>query len=336
MRCKKIFLCIMLILFAATLSGCNGTAIKNTVKSAGKSVGKTVKKVPGAVKEEVRDQAVEMAYDAVTGNNQPTHNNQPNNNRPSNTSPPARTPAKPSRLAGAGAVAVGGAVAANEFLSEDRHWIKDNNSGAYVWNPEPQDGESVHWDGEVVRSEGNLYAHGTGTLTWYKDGQVIQVDEGTFERGRHQGKFKHTFKSGRVDYSDWNNGVEISAPNSSTNSAEDSAWKTFSDYHQAITDKKYSQAYDVLTSEQKGKVGGFDSYSAGYSNTLSSEVSKLSTVNASDNSVTFNYKLTARDRIQGNKVKIQIFKGQVTLINFEGRWFIDYAKSSKVDEYLER
>lgn len=335
MRYGKIFLCVVLILFVATMSGCNGNAIKGAVKNAGKAVNNTVKKVPNAVKDEVRDQAVEMAYDAVTSNNRPS-NNQPNNNRPSNNQPVARTPApKPSRLAGAGAVMTGGAVVANELLSEDKHWIKDVNNGAHVWNPEPQGGESIRWDGGVVRDGDNLYAQGSGRLTWYKNGQVIQVDEGSFDHGRHHGKFKHTFKSGNVEYSNWNHGEEIPL-NTSANSAEDRARQTFIDYHQAITNKKYSEAYGTLTSEQKGRVGGFDKYSAGYTNTLTSEVSNLSTVNASDNSVTFDYELTARDKVQSNKVKIQKFNGQVTLINLDGRWYIDYAKSRKIDEYMER
>ena len=100
-------------------------------------------------------------------------------------------------------------VEVEKTLSEDPHWIKDLNSGAYVWNPEPQDGESVRWSGGVVNDGGILYAQGSGILTWYRDGQVIQVDEGSFEVGRHNGRFKHTFPSGRVDQSNWEHGEEI-------------------------------------------------------------------------------------------------------------------------------
>ena len=327
MRVTKIISCIMLILFAATLGGCS--AGKNALKSVGKSIGKTVSKTPKVVKEELGERSVEVAYDTVTGNNQPT------NNRTTNPTTPARTPTKPNRLAGAGVAVVGGAAVAEELLSDDRHWIKDTAHGAYVWNPEPQDGESVRWDGGTVRDGNNLYAQGNGRLTWFKNGQVIQVDEGTFEHGKQHGKFKHTFKSGNVDYSNWNHGEEIPLNGSST-SADDQARRTFLDYHQAITEKNYVQAYATLMPEQKERVGDFNSYSAGYANTLSSEVSRLSTVNATDNSVTFDYELTARDRVQGNKVKVQKFNGQATLINVGGNWFIQNAKSAKVDEYIER
>ena len=88
------------------------------------------------------------------------------------------------------------------------HWISDAND-VYLWNPEPQDGESIHWSGGYVRDGNHKFADGIGVVTWYRGGQVIQVDEGTFIRGRHHGQFKHTFKSGRVDYSNWDHGVEI-------------------------------------------------------------------------------------------------------------------------------
>ncbi len=88
------------------------------------------------------------------------------------------------------------------------HWISDAND-VYLWNPQPQDGESIHWSGGYVRDGNHKFADGIGVVTWYRDGQVIQVDEGTFIRGRHHGQFKHTFPSGNVDYSNWDHGVEI-------------------------------------------------------------------------------------------------------------------------------
>ena len=88
------------------------------------------------------------------------------------------------------------------------HWIKDA-AGVYLWNPQPQDGESITWSGGYVQEGGYRYADGAGVVRWYRNGKLIQTDEGAFVRGRHDGHFKHTFKSGRVDYSNWDNGVEI-------------------------------------------------------------------------------------------------------------------------------
>lgn len=89
-----------------------------------------------------------------------------------------------------------------------KHWIKDAND-VYLWNPEPRDGESITWSGGFVQDGNYKFADGAGTLVWYRDGEVIQVDHGTFRRGRHHGRFSHEFPSGRVIQSNWNNGVEI-------------------------------------------------------------------------------------------------------------------------------
>lgn len=205
------------------------------------------------------------------------------------------------------------------------------NNDAYVWNPEPQDGEGVRWNGDVVREGDNIFAQGRGTLTWYKDGQVIQTDEGSFDHGRHNGQFKHTFKSGRVDYSNWDHGTEIPMENSSSS---DDAEQAFRNYHRAITNGNYREAYDILSNAQKQRVGDFNSYVAGFSNTVSSEITDMRLVSSDADSSTFDYTLKARDRYQG-RIKVITFRGQVTMAKDKGRWYVRYAKSSKTDEWYE-
>ena len=313
MSSAKIFLCAAVIVSMAFSSGCGG-AVKTAVKEGGKAVTKTVSKVPGAVK----DQAVDLALDAAINSNTPQGNK---------TSPTKSSVAK------RGMVMAGGAAVASEILTEDRHWIKDLNNGAYVWNPEPQDGESVRWSGDVVREGDNLYAQGRGTLTWYRDGQVIQTDEGYFERGKHNGKFKHTFKSGNVDYSNWDHGQEIPLDSPADNTAN--ARQAFMIYHRNITDGNYRAAYDTLSNAQKERVGDFSSYAAGFADTISSEVSDISLISSNGDSCTFHYTLTARDRYQGGRVKVQIFSGEVTMAKDKGHWYIRYAKSDKVGERID-
>ncbi|MBQ3443954.1 MAG: hypothetical protein IJG33_12010, partial [Selenomonadaceae bacterium] len=65
------------------------------------------------------------------------------------------------------------------------------------------------WNGGFVQDGNYKFADGSGTLTWYRDGEITQVDEGNFQHGQRQGRFSHKFPSGRVVYSNWNNGVEI-------------------------------------------------------------------------------------------------------------------------------
>jgi|GEM_PF-6950909 len=100
----------------------------------------------------------------------------------------------------------------SSIVSTDEHWIQDKDSGVYLWNPMPSEGESVTWSGGYIKDGKYLFANGPGTLTWKKDGKVIQVDNGTFEHGRHYGTFVHKFPSGRVSYSYWDHGRELDHP----------------------------------------------------------------------------------------------------------------------------
>lgn len=89
-------------------------------------------------------------------------------------------------------------------------WIQDKNTGAFMENPSPVEGETVSWSGSTVWSGDYKFVHGYGTTTWTRYGKIIQIDEGTFIYGRRNGEFKHQyFPSGRIEYSNWSNGTEI-------------------------------------------------------------------------------------------------------------------------------
>ena len=206
----------------------------------------------------------------------------------------------------------------------DEHWFKDSN-GVYIWNPQPNPNETVNWSGDFVQDGNYKYANGAGVVTWYLNGEFEQKDEGTFKRGQRDGKFKHTFPSGRTIYSNWHNGKDITI---------DDAKSTFIFYHDAITSKNFSAAYDTLTDNQRQRVGNFDSYIAGFSTTISSHVDEMNLIEDGGNSMTFSYTLTARDNFNGG-VKVQTFSGEVTLIQDGGLWYIDFAKSKKTGERFE-
>ena len=208
------------------------------------------------------------------------------------------------------------------------HWIKDSN-GVYLWNPKPQDGETVTWSGGSVQDGDYKFAEGAGITTWYLNGEIEQIDEGSFKHGQRHGRFAHEFPSDRIIYSNWDNGVEIAEADSGTDNAA-IAKKTFIDYHKAITDKNYREAYDTLSYKQRERVGDFDSFVAGFSNRISNEVSELNFVSSDEDSCPFDYTLKIRDRYNGNDVKVKTFKGQVTMAKDKGRWFIRYAKSDEV------
>lgn len=212
------------------------------------------------------------------------------------------------------------------------NWIKDSK-GVYLWNPKPVAGETVEWNGGSVADGDYLFAQGEGTTTWYLNGEIEQIDEGTFEHGRRHGKFTHQFfPSGTIDYSNWDDGTEIALP-PPDNTEE--AKKAFINYHKAITNRDYRTAYETLSHAQKERVGNFDSYVAGYKDTISSEVSGMKLLSAEDGAYTFEYLLTARDRNTGDSVKVQTFKGEVTMVADNGKWYVRHAKSEKINENRE-
>ena len=455
----KIIVGVVLVLVAASLSGCG----KAVVKTVGKGIVKTFTKAPRFVKGELRgrafDQAIDAAYGAETRNKTSTNKS----------------------AAKVGAVA-GGTTVANELLSDDEHWIEASNNGARIWNPEPQEGESVRWSGGTIREGDKLYAQGYGKLEWSVDGKIFETTEGNLEHGKQHGRFTHTNANGEKFYSEWDNGEPVSVerqaapgtfdakdlslgeftiddradkvasklgkalsattdsdggnrlkykdaeivikqgkisalvsmspawatprgiregstsqevvdkygtsylktsfgeqtlyeyeitsadghpcllrfavnnsngkvdyiserfvqntpePQNDTKTdeaSELSAEQTFKNYHKAITNRNYREAYETLSYKQRERRGDIDSYAAGYKDTISSEVSDMRLVSSDGDSRTFDYTLTARDRQQGNRVKVQTFKGQVTMAQDKGRWFIRNVDSKKINERFE-
>ena len=60
-------------------------------------------------------------------------------------------------------------------------WMEiTNHSGCYLWNPFPVVNETVGWSGQC--SEG--FAHGSGEVTWYENGEVSQTVSGLKRRGK--------------------------------------------------------------------------------------------------------------------------------------------------------
>lgn len=212
------------------------------------------------------------------------------------------------------------------------HWIKDAND-VYIWNPKPQEGETVNWSGGFVQEGNYKFADGNGTVTWYLNGEVEQIDEGTLKKGQRHGRFKHEFfPSGNVIYTNWNSGVEITDAQETDDVI--AAKNAFISYHKAITNKNYREAYEILSYKQRERVGDFDSWVKGFSNTISSEVSNLTLTSSEGDAYTFDYTLQARDRHSDGNVKVQVFKGQVTMAKDKGKWYVRYAKSSRIDEKI--
>ena len=68
--------------------------------------------------------------------------------------------------------------------SSEGCWMEiSNHPGCYLWNPFPQDDETVAWSGEC--SEG--LAQGRGETTWYENDVVSETDIGPRLGGKSEG-----------------------------------------------------------------------------------------------------------------------------------------------------
>ncbi len=117
------------------------------------------------------------------------------------------------RLGGAAllgaAIAATSAIAQPDFSGQDPHWIKDEQSGCWAANPDPEPLESITWSGQCT----GMLVSGTGVLSWYLDGRLIGRDEGNFVRGELSGHGKITFANGAVYEGDFPGRGVMTLPN---------------------------------------------------------------------------------------------------------------------------
>ena len=68
--------------------------------------------------------------------------------------------------------------------SPDSCWMEIADlPGCYLWNPAPQDNETVTWSGGCS----NGLAQGNGRVNWYENGELSQIEETGFRDGRRDG-----------------------------------------------------------------------------------------------------------------------------------------------------
>lgn len=119
-----------------------------------------------------------------------------------------------------------------------------------------------------------------------------------------------------------------------SSTAQSDAVNTFVRYHQAISQHQLGAAFAMLTQNMQRQMGSYESYNSGFVNTLTSEVTSTTVTASSPTSVSINYDLKARDR-SGGAVYVQYFRGQATLVNIGGKWYIDNMSSSKTGDHYE-
>jgi MORN repeat len=74
-------------------------------------------------------------------------------------------------------------------------WIADASVGCQVWNPHPQQNETIRWSGVCA----NGFAHGRGAAQWFRNNLPFEADEGEWRQGRQIGYGSQVWPSGRYD-----------------------------------------------------------------------------------------------------------------------------------------
>ena len=110
---------------------------------------------------------------------------------------------------------------------------------------------------------------------------------------------------------------EASGQNRSTQEAVN----TLVGYYQNLAAGRTSAAYNTLTWEMQNQLGTYESFSQGYTTTVSNEVSNIRIVSETPAQVVVSYQLDSKDKING-RISQQSFSGRATLLQSDGRWLI--------------
>ncbi len=368
MRCLKIISCVVMIFFAAvSASGCKGAG--SLAKSAVKSVTKTTQKVPNAVKRHA-DDVVDIAVDMATTNNNPQGSARPTTGGRAPASK-AMSATKAGAVVAGGAMIANelqtGSLNAKDLslgtltMDDRAEKVKEELGNPSSVTTDSDGGKRLKYnDAEVVVLNGKISAlvsmsPALTTARGIHEGSPAQEVFAKYGTDYQKSSYdKQTLYEYPITSADGHPSLLRFAVNNSdgkvayiseryvqreteskNNSASNSAEQAFINYHKAITDGNYREAYEILSYKQRERMGDFDSYVAKFSNTISSEVSDLRLVSSDGDVCTFDYTLTARDRSQGNRIKVATFKGQVTMAKDKGKWYVRHAKSDKVNERYE-
>ena len=113
------------------------------------------------------------------------------------------------------------------------------------------------------------------------------------------------------------------------------AQTALTNFYGAISRKDFSGAWRLMTPEQQSRMGSYNSFCQGYSSTLSSEAQNIAVASSAQNKVVLTYRLLARDRAPGGKVKVQVFNCTATLVPSGGEWKIIYTEAKQVSSHIE-
>ncbi|MDY3740514.1 MAG: hypothetical protein SO022_08650 [Selenomonadaceae bacterium] len=116
---------------------------------------------------------------------------------------------------------------------------------------------------------------------------------------------------------------------------EDIAKKVFVDYNNALGNHNFDEAYNLMSPKRQKSMGSPSHFAEGFTDTLESKVTDLRLAKTGKDELVFDYVLESKDRMKGNKVLYQTFKGQVHMFKVNGQWKVGYSESKKTGETIK-
>ncbi len=101
------------------------------------------------------------------------------------------------------------------------------------------------------------------------------------------------------------------------------------DFHENITNKNYSKAYNLCTDDMQNRLGLYEKWMKGFSNTVDSEPSDFKYSNADSNRVELTFVLTSRDRTPSG-ISTQKWRSTAVVVKDGGKWRIDAIENKKI------
>lgn len=109
----------------------------------------------------------------------------------------------------------------------------------------------------------------------------------------------------------------------------ENAQRAFNQYHQYITARNYTAAYNQFTDQFKNQAGDVNSWASGFATTKESVVDSMNVVSQNSNQIIINFVLHATD-YEGNGTVKRSFSGQATMVKVNNRWLIDSIEARQL------
>lgn len=116
---------------------------------------------------------------------------------------------------------------------------------------------------------------------------------------------------------------------------EDLAKQNFIEYHDALGNHRFNDAYNLMSPKCQQNMGAPDKLANDFRDTIEGKVSSMRLIKKENDEMVFEFVLDSKDRAGGNKILYQTFKGQVHMFKINGVWKVGYSEAKQLNEYVK-